>query len=143
MGHSQYDLAGQGRPAWNAGKRVGVKRPLKVRQKRFAKVDKKLVQPFANRVALYRMAALGRHHGRWSETLCLEATSSAGIRAVWKFSGHVPPNWLAIVSREHRARLADDRDMVPGGLARGHAVSAHDCGDNQVVFLPGFGQPSG
>ncbi|TIL65542.1 tyrosine-type recombinase/integrase [Mesorhizobium sp.] len=32
MGHSQYDLGGQGRFAWNAGKRVGVKRPLKVRQ---------------------------------------------------------------------------------------------------------------
>ncbi|RWB93382.1 tyrosine-type recombinase/integrase [Mesorhizobium sp.] len=32
MGHSQYDLGGQGRLAWNAGKRVGVKRPLKVRQ---------------------------------------------------------------------------------------------------------------
>lgn len=32
MGHSQYDLAGRSRPAWNAGKRVGVKRPLKVRQ---------------------------------------------------------------------------------------------------------------
>lgn len=31
MGHSQYDLGGQGRLAWNAGKRVGVKRPLKVR----------------------------------------------------------------------------------------------------------------
>jgi hypothetical protein len=32
MGHSQYDLAGRDRPAWNASKRVGVKRPLKVRQ---------------------------------------------------------------------------------------------------------------
>lgn len=32
MGHSQYDLAGQGHPAWNSGKRVGIKRPLKVRQ---------------------------------------------------------------------------------------------------------------
>ncbi|WP_095081834.1 tyrosine-type recombinase/integrase [Mesorhizobium sophorae] len=32
MGHSQYDFAGQDRPVWNAGKRVGVKRPLKVRQ---------------------------------------------------------------------------------------------------------------
>lgn len=32
MGHSQYDLVGQGHSAWNAGKRVGVKRPLKVRQ---------------------------------------------------------------------------------------------------------------
>ena len=32
MGHSQHDLAGRSRPAWNAGKRVGVKRPLKVRQ---------------------------------------------------------------------------------------------------------------
>lgn len=65
--------------------------------------------------------------GRWAPP---EATSSADIRAVRKFSGHVPPNWLAIVSREHRARLADDRDMVPGGLARSHAVSAHDCGDD-------------
>ena len=25
MGHSQYDLAGRGRPAWNAGRKVGVK----------------------------------------------------------------------------------------------------------------------
>jgi site-specific recombinase XerC len=32
MGFSQYDLAGRGRPAWNAGKRVGVKRPLKIPQ---------------------------------------------------------------------------------------------------------------
>jgi site-specific recombinase XerC len=32
MGHSQYDLPGRDRPAWNAGKRVGVKRPLKLRQ---------------------------------------------------------------------------------------------------------------
>jgi hypothetical protein len=32
MGHSQYDLSEGDRPAWNAGKRVGVKRPLKVRQ---------------------------------------------------------------------------------------------------------------
>ncbi|MER8581098.1 tyrosine-type recombinase/integrase [Mesorhizobium sp. M1423] len=32
MGHSQYDLTGRGRSAWNAGTRVGVKRPLKVRQ---------------------------------------------------------------------------------------------------------------
>lgn len=47
-----------------------------------------------------------------------------------EFSGHVPPNWLAAISREHRARLADDRDMIPGGLARSSAVSAHDCGDD-------------
>ncbi len=32
MGLSKYDPAGRGRPVWNAGKRVGVKRPLKVRQ---------------------------------------------------------------------------------------------------------------
>lgn len=31
MGISQYDPA-QGRPAWNAGKQVGVKKPLKQRQ---------------------------------------------------------------------------------------------------------------
>lgn len=31
MGHSQYDLVGQGHSAWNAGKRVGVKRPRFVR----------------------------------------------------------------------------------------------------------------
>ena len=32
MGISQHDLAYRGRPAWNAGKQVGVKRPLKVKQ---------------------------------------------------------------------------------------------------------------
>lgn len=32
MGISQYDPAAKGRPAWNAGKQVGVKRPLKVKQ---------------------------------------------------------------------------------------------------------------
>ncbi|MGE3365590.1 MAG: tyrosine-type recombinase/integrase [Rhizobiaceae bacterium] len=32
MGISQYDPAARGRPAWNAGKQVGVKRPLKVKQ---------------------------------------------------------------------------------------------------------------
>ncbi len=32
MGVSQYDLAAAGRPAWNAGKQVGAKRALKVRQ---------------------------------------------------------------------------------------------------------------
>lgn len=32
MGISQYDPAAMGRPAWNAGKQVGVKRPLKQRQ---------------------------------------------------------------------------------------------------------------
>jgi integrase len=32
MGISQYDPAALGRPAWNAGKQVGVKRPLKQRQ---------------------------------------------------------------------------------------------------------------
>jgi site-specific recombinase XerC len=32
MGYSQYDPAGLGRPAWNAGKKVGAKRALKVRQ---------------------------------------------------------------------------------------------------------------
>jgi site-specific recombinase XerC len=32
MGHSQYDPAGDGRSAWNAGKKVGTKRPLKPRQ---------------------------------------------------------------------------------------------------------------
>lgn len=32
MGHSQYDRAGDGRSAWNAGKKVGTKRPLKPRQ---------------------------------------------------------------------------------------------------------------
>lgn len=28
MGHSQYDDAGRQRSAWNAGKKVGTKRPL-------------------------------------------------------------------------------------------------------------------
>ena len=32
MGHSQYDPAMQGRPAWNAGKTVGTKRPLTQKQ---------------------------------------------------------------------------------------------------------------
>lgn len=32
MGHSQYDPAMQGRPAWNAGKKVGTKRPLTQKQ---------------------------------------------------------------------------------------------------------------
>lgn len=32
MGISQYDFAAMGRPAWNAGKQVGVKKPLKQRQ---------------------------------------------------------------------------------------------------------------
>src|SRR5690242_10461097 len=32
MGYSQYDLASQGRPAWNAGKTVGTKRPLTQKQ---------------------------------------------------------------------------------------------------------------
>ena len=32
MGISQYDPAAKGRPAWNAGKQVGFKRPLKVKQ---------------------------------------------------------------------------------------------------------------
>ncbi|PAP96634.1 tyrosine-type recombinase/integrase [Mesorhizobium wenxiniae] len=32
MGTSQYDPAARGRPAWNAGKRVGAKRALKPRQ---------------------------------------------------------------------------------------------------------------
>lgn len=32
MGYSQYDPAGDGRSAWNAGKKVGTKRPLKPRQ---------------------------------------------------------------------------------------------------------------
>lgn len=32
MGHSQYDPAMQCRPAWNAGKTVGTKRPLTQRQ---------------------------------------------------------------------------------------------------------------
>ncbi|WP_245466945.1 MULTISPECIES: integrase [unclassified Mesorhizobium] len=32
MGHSQYDPTAHGRRAWNAGKKVGTKRPLKPRQ---------------------------------------------------------------------------------------------------------------
>ncbi|MGO4134444.1 tyrosine-type recombinase/integrase [Rhizobium brockwellii] len=32
MGISQYDRAALGRPAWNAGKQLGVKKPLKQRQ---------------------------------------------------------------------------------------------------------------
>lgn len=32
MGYSQFDPAGLGRPAWNAGKKVGAKRALKPRQ---------------------------------------------------------------------------------------------------------------
>ncbi|WCM26295.1 tyrosine-type recombinase/integrase [Sphingomonas sp. QA11] len=32
MGHSYYDPAAQGRPAWNAGKAVGAKRPLTQKQ---------------------------------------------------------------------------------------------------------------
>jgi hypothetical protein len=32
MGISQYDPAAAGRPAWNAGRQVGAKRALKVRQ---------------------------------------------------------------------------------------------------------------
>ncbi|MCT7374577.1 TRAP transporter large permease subunit [Chelativorans salis] len=32
MGYSRYDPAGQGRPAWNAGKKVGAKRALKPKQ---------------------------------------------------------------------------------------------------------------
>lgn len=32
MGISQYDPAALGRPAWNAGKQLGVKKPLKQRQ---------------------------------------------------------------------------------------------------------------
>lgn len=32
MGISQYDLAAKGRAAWNAGKQVGAKRALKVKQ---------------------------------------------------------------------------------------------------------------
>ncbi len=32
MGHSQFDPAGLGRPAWNAGRKVGAKRALKPRQ---------------------------------------------------------------------------------------------------------------
>lgn len=32
MGHSQFDPAAQARPAWNAGKTVGTKRPLTQKQ---------------------------------------------------------------------------------------------------------------
>jgi len=32
MGHSSYDLTASDRRAWNAGKKVGTKRPLKPRQ---------------------------------------------------------------------------------------------------------------
>lgn len=32
MGTSRYDPGALGRPAWNAGKQVGVKKPLKQRQ---------------------------------------------------------------------------------------------------------------
>ncbi|HWV21940.1 MAG TPA: integrase, partial [Devosia sp.] len=32
MGISQYDPAAAGRPAWNAGRQVGAKRALKIRQ---------------------------------------------------------------------------------------------------------------
>ncbi|PRX08569.1 UNVERIFIED_ORG: hypothetical protein BCL66_110105 [Martelella mediterranea] len=32
MGIAQYDPAACGRPAWNAGRMVGVKKPLKQRQ---------------------------------------------------------------------------------------------------------------
>ncbi|WP_246745867.1 hypothetical protein [Ciceribacter sp. L1K22] len=32
MGTAQYDPAALGRPAWNAGKQIGVKKPLKQRQ---------------------------------------------------------------------------------------------------------------
>jgi hypothetical protein len=32
MGIAQYDPTAQGRPAWNAGRKVGVKKPLKQRQ---------------------------------------------------------------------------------------------------------------
>lgn len=32
MGIAQYDPAAKGRPAWNAGKQVGAKRALKVKQ---------------------------------------------------------------------------------------------------------------
>lgn len=32
MGIAQYDPAASGRPAWNAGKQVGAKRALKIRQ---------------------------------------------------------------------------------------------------------------
>jgi hypothetical protein len=32
MGLSQYDAAAQQRPAWNAGRKAGVKRALKLRQ---------------------------------------------------------------------------------------------------------------
>ncbi len=32
MGHSEFDPAGKGRPAWNAGRKLGTKRPLKPQQ---------------------------------------------------------------------------------------------------------------
>ncbi|RCW81158.1 hypothetical protein C7476_11120 [Phyllobacterium bourgognense] len=32
MGIAQYDPAALGRPAWNAGRKIGVKKPLKQRQ---------------------------------------------------------------------------------------------------------------
>ena len=32
MGHSQFDPAIEGRPAWNAGRKLGTKRPLKPQQ---------------------------------------------------------------------------------------------------------------
>ncbi|MDR6757876.1 hypothetical protein J2Y48_003173 [Mycoplana sp. BE70] len=32
MGIAQYDPTALGRPAWNAGRKVGVKKPLKQRQ---------------------------------------------------------------------------------------------------------------
>jgi len=32
MGIAQYDPAALGRPAWNAGRKVGIKKPLKQRQ---------------------------------------------------------------------------------------------------------------
>ncbi|SEI95980.1 hypothetical protein SAMN04244575_02491 [Sinorhizobium meliloti] len=32
MGIAQYDPAALGRPVWNAGRKVGVKKPLKQRQ---------------------------------------------------------------------------------------------------------------
>jgi hypothetical protein len=30
------------------------------------------------------------------------------VSGLLRISGHVPPNWLAIIGRKHRARLADD-----------------------------------
>ena len=32
MGHSEFDLISKGRPAWNAGRKLGTKRPLKPQQ---------------------------------------------------------------------------------------------------------------